>query len=403
MEIVTGTYEELLFGYTLVEEEGSYSLLQTFTDHSHKGCIKCVAISDNKILVSGCTDESIHIYNLRTRKEHGTLEEHEGSLTRLEFFQNSHLFSTGEDGKLCVWKVAGWEVLRTFKGHKGAVNCVSIHPSGKMALTVGQDHTLKTWNLVTGRPAYTSNIKQVADLVLWSPSGDCYAVSSNNNISIYKVDDCKVCHKIQAAGRICALAFLTAEILAYAGDGGIIFFYDVVNGKELYQITTDTNRIRGLSISLSHTHPDSGSLWLTSVSSDGYINVYSIQVEEGAVTSQLLVSHKTKFRLTCVATSRPTKNQSDKSTEETSKTAVKTKKQMFKTSGREHDEENQTLDLALSEQKPKKSAKNDKNVKKRKAISEQDSCSKKAKKLIKHKEPSKNRIKKKKARSEKKK
>lgn len=56
----------------------SYSLLQTFTDHSHKGCIKCVAISDNKILVSGCTDESIHIYNLRTRKEHGTLEEHEG-------------------------------------------------------------------------------------------------------------------------------------------------------------------------------------------------------------------------------------------------------------------------------------------------------------------------------------
>lgn len=75
---------------------------------------------------------------------------------------------------------------------------------------------------------------------------------------------------------------------------------------------------------------------------------------------------------------------------------------MLKTSGREHDEENQTLDLALSEQKPKKSAKNDKNVKKRKAISEQDSCSKKAKKLINHKEPSKNRIKKKKARSEKK-
>lgn len=48
-----------------------------------------MAISDNKILVSGCTDESIHIYNLRTRKEHGTLEEHEG----LSFFFKLQLYT----------------------------------------------------------------------------------------------------------------------------------------------------------------------------------------------------------------------------------------------------------------------------------------------------------------------
>lgn len=38
------------------------------------------------------------------------------------------------------------------------VTCLAVHPSGKMALSVGKDHTLRTWNLVKGRPAYTTNL-----------------------------------------------------------------------------------------------------------------------------------------------------------------------------------------------------------------------------------------------------
>lgn len=33
-----------------------------------------------------------------------------------------------------------------------------IHPSNKLALSLGQNKTLRTWNLVKGRPAYTSNL-----------------------------------------------------------------------------------------------------------------------------------------------------------------------------------------------------------------------------------------------------
>ena len=40
------------------------------------------------------------------------------------------------------------------------MNSVSVHPSGKLALTVGADRSLHTWNLVTGRSAYITNIKQ---------------------------------------------------------------------------------------------------------------------------------------------------------------------------------------------------------------------------------------------------
>lgn len=38
-----------------------------------------------------------------------------------------------------------------------AVSFLACHPSGKLALSVGKDRTLRTWNLVKGRPAYTTN------------------------------------------------------------------------------------------------------------------------------------------------------------------------------------------------------------------------------------------------------
>lgn len=39
-----------------------------------------------------------------------------------------------------------------------AVTSLSVHPSGKLALSVGHDGTLRTWNLVKGRQAYATNL-----------------------------------------------------------------------------------------------------------------------------------------------------------------------------------------------------------------------------------------------------
>ena len=40
-----------------------------------------------------------------------------GTITSLDFHKG-FMFSTSEDGKLCLWKAFTWECLRTFKGHK---------------------------------------------------------------------------------------------------------------------------------------------------------------------------------------------------------------------------------------------------------------------------------------------
>ena len=49
---------------------------------------------------------------------------------------------------------------------RGGVNSLAIHPSGKLALSAGHDMSLRTWNLIKGRVAYTTNMKQCKCLTL---------------------------------------------------------------------------------------------------------------------------------------------------------------------------------------------------------------------------------------------
>lgn len=65
----------------------------------------------------------------------------------------THLFSASSDGSLAATRTGSFISEGLWKAPHGtkAVNHISIHPSGKLALTLGADLTLKTWNLVKGR------------------------------------------------------------------------------------------------------------------------------------------------------------------------------------------------------------------------------------------------------------
>ncbi|CAG8808042.1 11563_t:CDS:1, partial [Racocetra fulgida] len=57
------------------------------------------------------------------------------------FYNKTHMISGSEDGTVCIWRTKDWESLKVLKGHKGRVNSVDIHPSGKIALSVSSDKT----------------------------------------------------------------------------------------------------------------------------------------------------------------------------------------------------------------------------------------------------------------------
>ncbi|KAL3868758.1 hypothetical protein ACJMK2_041524 [Sinanodonta woodiana] len=424
MLIVVGTYDEILLGYNVVEIGESYQLDQVFSDHSHTGCIKTLAVSQKDVLASGSTDETIHLFNLRKMREMGILMEHTGTITWLEFYKGSHMFSCSEDGNLCIWKNFTWECLRTFKGHKSAVNCVSVHPSGKLALTVGKDKTLRTWNLLTGRSAYVTNIKKDADIVRWSPDGEIYIIICSNQITLYSTKSTTPLHETQTTGKINSVDFWGNDHLVCGGEGGQVEFFDIKDKKIVHTLDTKCNRIRGIFVTKSSSTDKESFHTLIIASSDGYIKLFHIDKSEGKITSRLVAEHNTTFRLTCLTVYDPAANKgtdnksvsksAKKKTDELSDSEdlednmyqsgdITTKKRKLKTKGSDKDHESKqhkgkasppSVDTDSQEpQKKKKKAQKPSEISEELDTSQSIEKKKKSKKKVQIKELSKKKVK----------
>uniref|UniRef100_T1IW39 Uncharacterized protein n=1 Tax=Strigamia maritima TaxID=126957 RepID=T1IW39_STRMM len=291
MEIIVGTYEEMLVGYELTQKEGVYSLKQSFTNHSHMGSIRCLCAT-SKFLTSGATDETINLFNLKNRTECGALIHHEGSINALKFYGNSYLLSASEDGNICVWQTNNWQCLKTLRGHKKGVTSLSVHPSGKLALSLSKDATLRTWNLVKGRSAYIINLKKVADIVEWSTSGHFYAVAIDENVDIYSVEKAGIIRSIDYGRKIHCLSFVNDDVILIGGESGSVEIHSTLKDKLYCKFNAHSTRIKEMKI------VEGGKL--VTASNDGYIKVWQFDVGKMEDKPNLLVKTNTGCRITCL-------------------------------------------------------------------------------------------------------
>jgi len=301
MEVVVGTYEEVLVGHRLVESpvespdsdsddsssvDPSPSFKMTFTDKALCGSVRAVA-AQGRILASGGVGEAIHVYDLAKRTQVGTLLEHNGTITCLEFFGN-HLFSGGEDGQVCVWKAKRWTLARVLSGHRGAISSLAIHPSGKLALSSGKDRKLVSWNLVRGRVAFVTNLKGMADAIKFGE--ETFAVALSNRVDLYDLKSASVLRSIAFDGRVHDLAFFSHKLFV-CRESPEVSVFDGVTGDELSVFKTGhTNRVK----CIQRVNEDS----FVTASSDGKICLWS-----GIQEPKQVAEANVGCRITCLAVS----------------------------------------------------------------------------------------------------
>nr|XP_019800594.1 p21-activated protein kinase-interacting protein 1 isoform X3 [Tursiops truncatus] len=282
MELVAGCYEQQ-----------KWTPVADFTHHAHTASLSAVAVS-SRFVVTGSKDETIHIYDMKKKIDHGALVHHNGTITCLKFHGNRHLISGAEDGLICVWDAKKWECLKSIKAHKGHVTFLSIHPSGKLALSVGTDKTLRTWNLVEGRSAFIKNIKQNAHIVEWSPRGEKYVVVILNKIDVYQLDTASVSGTITNEKRVSSVTFLSESVLAVAGDEEVVRFFDCDSLMCLSEFKAHENRVKDM---FSFETPEHHII--VTASSDGFIKMWKLKEDKG-VSPSLLCEVNTNARLTCL-------------------------------------------------------------------------------------------------------
>jgi len=210
------------------------------------------------------------------------------------------MLSGSEDKTICVWECRTWDCLKTLKGHRGHINSVSVHPSGRLALSVAKDKTLRTWNLVTGKSAYVTNIKEAALLVKWSPAGDSYAVAIGTKVVVYKLATAALSFTMEFSRYVLALDFLSENILAAGGEFEGIRILDIEKEQCLQTVKGHASRVKDLCMTEDLLKEDTRRLLLFSTSSDGDLRGWAFNPDNFEEEAMLVTRYQVPGRPTCL-------------------------------------------------------------------------------------------------------
>lgn len=213
-------------------------MIQSFADHSHAGSVRCLAVS-GKYVVSGGSDDRIFVYDMKQRNQSQILQHHQGTVNAVQFTPDaSHLLSIGSDGHFVAVRLGSWMIEGNWrKAHGGSpVSHLTCHPSGKLALTLGNDLILRTWNLVKGRVAYKTNIKgkktlgHTPDCIVWSTEGNFFTIAGPRCLEIWSIQKADVQKTVSTPSRpVC---------ICWTDDNHVLVGLE--NGKILI-VTVDTD------------------------------------------------------------------------------------------------------------------------------------------------------------------
>ncbi|XP_017050953.1 p21-activated protein kinase-interacting protein 1-like [Drosophila ficusphila] len=286
IEIIVGTYEEYLLGYQLIEStaEGSSSKLQlkqTFADRSHAGSIKSVAVQGPWV-ASGGTDDRIFVYDMRTRKQSQIILSHAGTINTLQFSPDlTHLLSGGADGHMIATRVGSWSTEGDWKkAHAGRpVTHISCHPSSKLALSLGGDQVLNTWNLVKGRMAYKTNLKgkttlgSQPDCLSWSTQGEYFTLSGPLFLEIWDIKSAHVMRRTKMPAKPICVTWLSGSECLVGLENGSVAWISANDEEDTPPTFISAHEARVKSIAfLKET--------LATVSSAGEIKVWTPNIEK---------------------------------------------------------------------------------------------------------------------------
>lgn len=174
------------------------------------------------------------------------------------------------------------------------VIAIAVHPSDKMALSVGGDKTLRTWNLIKGRPAFTINLASKGVLmpteIKFSPGGDRFSLVSQQAVDVWTISKAGLEKRITCSSKPITVQWLTDERLYVGLENGNIITLTVTD-TEAQTYKAHKTRVKSL-------HYENKLLY--SASSSGELKVWSVEETNLVEISSCNVS----CRITCVTLNR---------------------------------------------------------------------------------------------------
>ncbi len=231
-----------------------------------KGCTNTVGSlsfsPDNRLLASGSNDHVVRVWDVNKRSLLHELTGHTKEVHALAWLPDNHRLASGShDITVILWDLRKEKKLsRRLRGHTKEIESVAVSPKGKFIASGGRDKTIRLWNghlnkvlanqgtsvpslsfapdgkrILSGTSGAGSQVCRLYDIptgrerlsfrkhkdivlaVAISPDGDLAASGGgeNHEIYIWDIDNGKVKHKLEGAGR-------GVFSVGFSGDGGSV-------------------------------------------------------------------------------------------------------------------------------------------------------------------------------------
>ena len=149
-----------------------------------------------------------------------TLEGHSTLVHRVAVSPDGlHLISASFDHTLKLWDLETGRELRTLSGHSESVEDVAVSPDGRRAVSASRDFTLKVWDLETGRELRTlERHSHFVSGVAVSPDGRrAVSASDDKMLKVWELDTENHLATFTADAAFLCCVFASADAIV-AGD-----------------------------------------------------------------------------------------------------------------------------------------------------------------------------------------
>ncbi|PIK50413.1 putative F-box/WD repeat-containing protein 7 [Apostichopus japonicus] len=263
---------------------GGLCTVRTFEGHTQG--ISCVQFDDTRI-VSGSSDKTIKVWNIRTNSPWSvqTLTGHSGTVRCLHL-EGNMLVSGSTDRTIKVWDLStqsSWSSIAcrvTMIGHMDTVRCLQVDDD--KVVSGSYDRTLKVWDIKTGNCRFTLRGHHGAVLCLQFDNVKIISGSADNTIKIWSLGE-EVCLTTLSGHQdaVTCLQFDANKIISGSLDRNLKY-WDIQTGR--CTSTIDWAHAEGHTGVVRCLQADS---WrVVSASDDRTIKVWNFETGERLVTLQ---------------------------------------------------------------------------------------------------------------------
>jgi WD40 repeat protein/tRNA A-37 threonylcarbamoyl transferase component Bud32 len=196
---------------------------------------------DGSYVLSASLDGSVTLWDLRSRTEVRTFVGHTGPVQSVTVSHDGRrAASAGEDESVRLWDVAIGKEIRALRGHTAAVRSISFSPDDRFLASASLDRTVKLWEVESGREVRTyDGHSQGVNAVLFSPDGKLLVSAGKDGfVLIRDVDSGRQFPVIKGVGGgVSALALSPdGRLLATGGYDCVVAIWDVSTGRNIHSL-----------------------------------------------------------------------------------------------------------------------------------------------------------------------